>query len=105
MTISSTSEQIFDLIVDRMDIQPERFNSSDIFLGNGMHGDDAFDFIEEFATKFSVNLDDYRWYFHHGEEGLNWGGYLLSAALRSSNMHTSYACEPCRGGDHGPVDD
>lgn len=69
MTNNAKSEQIFDLIIDRTGIPPQRFDSNDIFLGNGMDGDDAFEFMEAFSTRFGVNLDDYRWYFHHGEEG------------------------------------
>jgi len=36
-------------------------------------GDDAFEFMTRYAEKFNVNLDEYRWYFHHGEEGLRVG--------------------------------
>ncbi len=40
-----------------------------IFGKLGIDGDDAFEFMEKFSETFGVNLDDYRWYFHNGEEG------------------------------------
>ena len=44
---------------------------ADLFDRLGIDGDDAFEFVEKFGGQFGVELADYRWYFHHGEEG--WG--------------------------------
>lgn len=51
---------------------------ADLFAQFGIDGDEAFEFMESFAARFGVDADNYRWYFHHGEEG--WGpGELLFA--------------------------
>jgi hypothetical protein len=44
---------------------------TDLFERLGIDGDDAFEFIERFAAKFEVDVTNFLWYFHHGEEGLN----------------------------------
>jgi hypothetical protein len=50
-------------------------DDADVFDYLGVEGDDAFEFMYAFAETFEVNIDAYRWYFHHGEEGLfNIGG-------------------------------
>ncbi|SPH23378.1 hypothetical protein DEA8626_02442 [Defluviimonas aquaemixtae] len=42
---------------------------ADLFGATGCDGDDAFDFIEAFAERFGVDLEGYRWDFHHADEG------------------------------------
>ncbi|WP_299703715.1 DUF1493 family protein [uncultured Pontibacter sp.] len=46
---------------------------SDIFYDIGVVGDDFDEMMHEFAEKFSVNMDQYLWYFHGDEEGSMWG--------------------------------
>ncbi len=74
---SASKEQIFEFALELAGIPPDRFNSMDIFGGNFIDGDDAFNFMEEYSKKFGVNLDSYRWYFHHGEEGFNIGAIFF----------------------------
>src|SRR5215510_3593137 len=53
-------------------------DDADIFHNLGIDGDDAFEFIERFAAKFEIEITNYHWYFHHGEEPfLNIGGCSL----------------------------
>jgi hypothetical protein len=52
-------------------------DDADVFDCLGIEGDDAFDFIDRFAAGFGVDVNDYRWYFHHGEEGWNLGGLFF----------------------------
>jgi hypothetical protein len=47
--------------------------NSDIFSDVGMAGDDFHEMIEKYAKRFSVNMDDYLWYFHCDEEGQSIG--------------------------------
>jgi hypothetical protein len=42
---------------------------TDIFNELGCVGDDFFGLMEKFATKFSVDMTGYIWYFHSDEEG------------------------------------
>jgi hypothetical protein len=45
------------------------YPTSDIFEDVGMGGDDFHEMIEKYARQFSVNMDNYLWYFHADEEG------------------------------------
>ena len=51
--------------------------TTDIFGTFDIQADDCATFMEKFAQKFKVDLDGYLWYFHHGEAGLNLGGFLI----------------------------
>lgn len=41
---------------------------ADILKSHGIDGDDGFDFIESFSTRFKVNIDNYVWRLHHSDE-------------------------------------
>lgn len=58
---------------------------TDIFSKLCMSGDDCADFIEKFFEKFGIESSGYRWYFHHGEEGYNWGGIFFKPPYRRVN--------------------
>ena len=46
-------------------------------------GDDFFELMAQFANEFSVDLRDYRWYFHHSEEvSFNPGALLFKPPHR-----------------------
>lgn len=57
-------------------------DDADLLGELGIDGDDAFEFMERFASKFDVEAGNYRWYFHHGEEGQNIGGLLFAPPYR-----------------------
>jgi hypothetical protein len=52
-------------------------HDDDIFDALGIYGDDAFDLMEAYSARFGVEVSDYRWYFHHGEEGSNPGALFF----------------------------
>ncbi|MES9964047.1 MAG: DUF1493 family protein, partial [Candidatus Sedimenticola sp. 20ELBAFRAG] len=43
----------------------------------GIDGDDFSELMEKFEKEFGVNMEKYRWYFHHGEEGWSLGGLFF----------------------------
>jgi|GEM_PF-2157958 len=58
-------------------------DGADILHNLGIDGYDAFEFIERFAAKFEIDIANYRWYFHHGEEAfLNIGGLFFRPPYR-----------------------
>jgi len=57
-------------------------DDADIFDSLGIDGDDGFELIERFATKFEIDITNYRWYFHHGEEAINIGGSFFKSPYR-----------------------
>jgi hypothetical protein len=52
-------------------------DDADLFEVFGIEGDDASEFMEAFAAQFGVDMSDYRWYFHHSEEGQNVGSVFF----------------------------
>ena len=53
-------------------------DDADLFALIGLEGDDASDFIDRFSGRFGVDANGYRWYFHHAEEGWNFGGLFFA---------------------------
>ena len=49
--------------------EPDAAGRDDLLGRLGLDGDDAFEFIEAFASRFSVDISGYRWEFHHADEG------------------------------------
>lgn len=63
----------------------ERFpaeGNADLFDQFGIAGDDASEFMEAFAARFDVPGEHYRWYFHHEEEGWNFGALFFAPLNR-----------------------
>lgn len=57
-------------------------DDADLFDKLGIDGDDAFEFMDRFTAKFEVEADNYRWYFHHGEEGHSIGSIFFAPPNR-----------------------
>lgn len=57
-------------------------DDADLFATLGIDGDDAFEFMDKFAAKFEIEASNYRWYFHHGEEGTGIGGLFFAPPYR-----------------------
>jgi Protein of unknown function (DUF1493) len=74
---------VSDFLKDYLGESEPLSDDADIFYDFKIDGDDAFDFIEKFAAKFEIDLSTYRWYFHHGEEGiLSIGGLFFKPPYR-----------------------
>ncbi len=52
---------------------------TDLWKDLGIEGDDFFELEEAFAHEFKVDMSNYLWYFHHGEEGLGSFGAFFFA--------------------------
>lgn len=50
---------------------------ADLFERFGIEGDDASEFMDSFAARFGVDRQNYRWYFHHSDEGANIGALFF----------------------------
>lgn len=51
---------------------------TDINMGLGVDGDDFHELMSEYSDKFGVDMNNFLWYFHSGEEGQNLGGILFA---------------------------
>lgn len=72
-------DAVADFIADHCDYDQSLTGGDDIFLIVRITGDDADDFMVRFADRFSVDMANYRWYFHHEEEGSNFGGLFFKS--------------------------
>tara|TARA_R110002051_G_scaffold279692_1_gene341180 strand:+ start:94 stop:519 length:426 start_codon:yes stop_codon:yes gene_type:complete len=54
----------------------------DLFERFGIEGDDASGFMDSFAAHFDVDGQDYRSYFHHRDEGTNFGALFFAPPYR-----------------------
>jgi len=54
---------------------------SDIWQ-RGLVGDDFLELMEAYSKRFGVEMEKYRWYFHHEEEGWNFGGLFFKPPNR-----------------------
>jgi hypothetical protein len=67
-------EEIYDFIVESQGVKRSALSpKADLCYDLGIEGDDFFELEEKFMEKYSVNMTSYRWYFHHAEEGINFG--------------------------------
>ncbi|MFC3077718.1 hypothetical protein ACFODL_06420 [Phenylobacterium terrae] len=62
--------------------QLPREGDADLFDRFGICGDDASDFMDAFGARFDVTGDEYLWYFHHEEEGWNFGALFFAPPNR-----------------------
>lgn len=59
----------------------EMREDSDIWR-RGTVGDDFAELMEAYAKQFGVEMNGYRWYFHHEDEGWNLGGLFFKPPNR-----------------------
>ncbi|WP_299262767.1 DUF1493 family protein [uncultured Psychrosphaera sp.] len=62
-------KDIYLFLEEALGIDPKTIKpGSDLFEDFGVFGDDLFELIEVFSENYSVNVDDFLWYFHSPEE-------------------------------------
>lgn len=63
-----TTDEIIEFLKDLSGADKVEPNSD---IGNdlGMDGDDFSEMIEKYSSKYSVDMTNYLWYFHHADEG------------------------------------
>lgn len=57
-------------------------DDADLFDVLGIEGDDAGGFMDAFVARFDVDAENFRWYFHHADEGWNIGGLFYKPIHR-----------------------
>ena len=71
--------EIYSFLARELGVDPSRLNPDISLLDDlGVDGDDFSEFTDAFARTFKVDMSTYRWYFHHGEEGINLGSLFFS---------------------------
>lgn len=79
--VSDTHSDLASFLEEYSGGQAPSFDA-DVFDALGIDGDDAFEFMDRFTARFGISADNYRWYFHHGEEGWNLGGIFFRPPYR-----------------------
>lgn len=51
--------------------------TDDLFNDLGCVGDDYYEFMQAYSTRFKVDMTAFLWYFHADEEGQNLGGVFF----------------------------
>ncbi len=64
----TTTDDIIKFLKDLSGVDKVEPNA-DIGYDLGMQGDDFDEMIEKYSSKYSVDMTNYLWYFHHAEEG------------------------------------
>ena len=73
-----SEKDIIDFVINKAAVKPEEVNlDTDIFGELGSTGDDFHELIGEYATKYSVDMNNYLWYFHADEEGMSFGSVFF----------------------------
>lgn len=68
--------EVFDLIEEKSGQRPCSKNS-DIVSEMSIWGDDLAELLEAFAARYNVDMSNYLWYFHTGDEGTNILSFLF----------------------------
>lgn len=80
--MSETRTAVLEFLKDAWDWTRPLSDDADLFDALGIDGDDGSDFMEVFVARFDVDATDYRWYFHHGDEGWNFGALFYRPIYR-----------------------
>ena len=87
------TEKIIEFIEDFWGEKLALAEGECIFEKLGIEGNDAFEFMEKYSETFGVSLDDYRWYFHNGDEGWGLFGAILFKPPYSRVSHIPITIE------------
>lgn len=84
-----TEQEIIDFI--EKEFWESNLNSnSDIFKEVGIDGSDCDEFLQKYSEKYSVDMNDFLWYFHYQDEAsltsFNIGGSLFKSPNQSVTM-------------------
>lgn len=73
-------EEIYNFLQESQGISRSRLSpEADLRSDLGIDGDDFFELMQDFASKYNVAMNSYCWYFHHKEEGSNFGALFSPA--------------------------
>ncbi|GAA0642758.1 DUF1493 family protein [Brevundimonas lenta] len=75
--MSAMRDAVLAFVEDFRGATPPLADDVDLFDVLGITGDDASEFMDAFVDRFGVDAANYLWYFHHEEEGQNFGGVFF----------------------------
>src|SRR4051794_32786808 len=67
-----TRDAVIQLVADQSGVKREKLTDETRIVEDlQLDGDDVVELIEQVATKFGIDMVNYRWYHHHAPEGCN----------------------------------
>ena len=73
-------EEIYNFLEKSQGVSKSKLSpKADLCSDLGIDGDDFFELVEDFSSKYNVSMSTYCWYFHHKEEGFNIGALFSPA--------------------------
>ncbi len=80
--MSDARTAVLEFLDDAWDWRRPLSDDEDLFDALGIDGEEGSDFMEAFVARFDVDATTYRWYFHHGDEGWNFGALFHTPIYR-----------------------
>lgn len=77
--MTTPEDQLADFLKQASDFERAVPDGADLFKAMRITGDDAFELMDSFFAAFEIDASEYRWYFHHAEEGMNVGGLVFKS--------------------------
>ncbi len=79
-------EEIYNFLEKSQGVSKGKLTpEADLCYDLGIDGDDFFELMEDFSSRYNVSMNNYCWYFHHNEEGLNFGALFSPAPYQQVN--------------------
>jgi hypothetical protein len=75
----TAEDQLADFLKQASDFEQAVPDGADLFKAMRITGDDASELMDSFFAAFEIDASEYRWYFHHAEEGMNFGGLVFKS--------------------------
>lgn len=79
-------EEIYNFLEKSQGVSKGKLTpKADLCYDLGIDGDDFFELMEDFSSRYNVSMNNYCWYFHHNEEGSNFGALFSPAPYQQVN--------------------
>src|ERR1044071_5098992 len=99
-TVDDLEQRIRAFVHEQTVLPLDMAPGTDVVDDARMYGDDVWELVEEFARRFNVRLDGFRWYHHSGPEGCNplwllfrpWWARKTHVPIRLSDLVESARC-------------
>lgn len=79
-------EEIYNFLEKSQGVSKGKLTQqTDLCYDLGIDGDVFFKLINDFSSRYNVSMNNYCWYFHHKEEGLNFGALFSPAPYQQVN--------------------
>lgn len=83
-----TEQEIIDFITKEF-WETKLTSDSDVFSEVGIDGDDCDEFLHKYSEKYSVDMNDFLWYFHYQDEASLTSFNIGDSLFKSPNQRVT----------------